>query len=448
MKDTIEKNKVITDKAQLCEIFHSGIKPKEDFKIGVEYEKLAVRKKTYKAVGYKEKNGIKDFLEKLAHRTNAEEIKEKNNLLGLKIEGSKITLEPGCQFELSLLPYKTIHECKAKIDSYNVLTEEMADESDFMWLGYGIQPVSTYEKIHLIPKQRYKLMDSYFKALGTNAEIMMRETAGLQINVDYCSEEDAMNKLRCATFLSPIVSAMFANSPIRGGKLSNYRSYRANAWLLVDENRCGLIDSRLFHKELNYSFQNYCNLLLAKPVIYTERTGKNSNATFKELLNKGLVDIDDWNTHMSLYFPDVRLKNVIEIRNCDCQNPELMYSFFALWKGILYNEDSMKEAFETIEEFNWITINILRKSLPHIGLNVNFLGINLFDIAKELVKISKKSLKKQSEEQNIPDESFYLEPIERVVSNKQTQADIIAKKWNYEWNKDLNKFIEHVKITV
>lgn len=445
MKETLEKNKIIKHKSQLCEIFYSGIKSPDKFKIGAEYEKLAVKKKNYKAVDYKE---IKEYLQTLKEKINAEDIAENKHLLGLQTENEKISLEPGAQVELSLAPYQTIHECKAKIDSYNMLTDEIADEMGFLWLGYGIQPFSTYENINLIPKMRYRLMDSYFKSIGTNAEIMMRETAGLQVNIDYSSEEDAINKLRCATFLSPIVSAMFANSPIRGGKLSNYRSCRTNAWLHVDENRCGLIDSRLFHRELEYSFENYCNLLLAKPVIYNQKTGKNSKSTFKELLNRGEVDMDDWFMHMSLYFPDVRLKDVIEIRNCDCQNTDLMYSFFALWKGLMYDEETLDEAFSTVEDFNWITINILRKSLPHIGLNVNFMGVNLFDIANRLVELAKKSLKKQAEEGGYRDESLYLIPLEKLVSHRQTQADIIARKWTYEWNKDPDKFIDYIRIRI
>jgi glutamate--cysteine ligase len=95
-------------------------------------------------------------------------------------------------------------------------------------------------------------MDNYFRSIKTTAQIMMRETAGIQLSIDYDSEEDAMQKLRTATFLSPIVSAMFANSPIRNGKLSNYRSYRTNSWLCVDEHRWCLIDSLLFIR--NWTF--------------------------------------------------------------------------------------------------------------------------------------------------------------------------------------------------
>ncbi len=446
MKETIEKNKKIVDRAQLCEIFYSGIKPKNDFKLGIEYEKLAIRSKSFKAVSYSESNGIRDLLKKFQKTYNCEEIKENNNLLGLKIGKSELSLEPGAQLEVSLCPYQTIHECKAKIDSYNQITNELAEEMGIFWLGYGIQPFSTYEKIELIPKTRYKLMDNYFRSIKTTAQIMMRETAGIQLSIDYDSEEDAMQKLRTATFLSPIVSAMFANSPIRNGKLSNYRSYRTNSWLCVDEHRCGLIDSRLFHKELDFSFEDYCNLLLKKPAVFIEKTGKNTNLSFDELIRKDLVNIDDWHTHLSLYFPDVRLRNVIEIRNCDCQQPKMIYAFMALWKGLLYSKEASEAAFETIEELNWISVNILRKITPHSGLNINFLGVNLFDVANELIQIAKLSLKQQSEEHGYPDESYYLEALEEYGEQKLTPADVIANKWQYKWNKDPAKLVEYIKI--
>ena len=125
-----------------------------------------------------------------------------------------------------------------------------------------------------------------------------------------------------------------------------------------------------------------------------------------------------------------------------------MYSFFALWKGLMYDEDTLDEAFSTVEAFNWITINILRKSLPHIGLNVNFMGVNLFDIANKLIELAKKSLKKQAEEGGYRDESIYLTPLEKLVSHRQTQADIIARKWTYEWNKDPDKFIDYIRIRI
>ena len=57
-----------------------------------------------------------------------------------------------------------------------------------------------------------------------------RETAGVQANFDYISEEDAILKLKAAIFMSPFITGFYANSPIRDNSLTNYKSFRALAW--------------------------------------------------------------------------------------------------------------------------------------------------------------------------------------------------------------------------
>ena len=47
---------------------------------------------------------------------------------------------------------------------------------------------------------------------GILSDVMMRETAGIQIGVDFKSEEDAMRKFRLANLMMPFSTAMFANS--------------------------------------------------------------------------------------------------------------------------------------------------------------------------------------------------------------------------------------------
>lgn len=74
---------------------------------------------------------------------------------------------------------------------------------------------------------------------GILADVMMRETAGIQCCIDFKSEEDAMRKFKLANKLSPFMTAMFANSPIRGGVDTGYKSFRALAWLNTDNDRCG-----------------------------------------------------------------------------------------------------------------------------------------------------------------------------------------------------------------
>ena len=66
-------------------------------------------------------------------------------------------------------------------------------------LGYGEQDnqlVITYKNIKLLPKRRYHIMANYL--WGILSDVMMRETAGIQANFDYKSEDDAIKKLSLA----------------------------------------------------------------------------------------------------------------------------------------------------------------------------------------------------------------------------------------------------------
>ena len=69
-----------------------------------------------------------------------------------------------------------------------------------------------------MPKQRYRIMRSYLSTRGTLALDMMYATATVQANFDFESEADMVAKLRMALGVTPIVSAIFANS----GKLASY----------------------------------------------------------------------------------------------------------------------------------------------------------------------------------------------------------------------------------
>lgn len=72
-------------------------------------------------------------------------------------------------------------------------------------MNTGYQVVSKISEIELLPKERYQHMFNYFKNKGRYAHNMMKGTAALHINLDYCNEEDFRKKIRTAYFLSPLV---------------------------------------------------------------------------------------------------------------------------------------------------------------------------------------------------------------------------------------------------
>jgi len=440
---------MIYDKSQLTELFKNGCKPRENFKIGLEFEKLAVDSKNHKAVPYHGKKGICDFLSRYKSFEQMDEVTSEDNLIGLKGKSHYISLEPGSQTEISTYPYKKISEIASKIQEYNKNTAFIGEEFGFNWIGYGIQPVSTFDSIKVIPKKRYEIMTDYLPGKGTKALVMMRETAGIQTSVDYESEEDAINKLKVSLAISPIITAMFANSPIRNGKETGYQSYRASSWLKTDNDRCGLISKKIF--EGNFSFDDYAQYLLDVPMFFIERSNaiiNTTHLTFKEFLNNGFdefkANIDDWDLHTSTVFPDVRLRNYIEIRNCDSQRSDLILALPALMKGIMYDKNALNQAWNLVKDFSWSELEEMRHSVPKLGLKTTVKDIKIADLAKELVHITESSLISNPETRS---EAIYLEKIKELVEQEKTPADIILKNWNKSWTKNIKKLIEYSKLS-
>ncbi len=447
----IEEN-ILSDEKQLTEIFYSGCKTPDVIaqkRVGVEFEKLPVCKNNFKAAAYPQ---IVMFLNSLKKHQQqwSNGLYEDNSLLGLVSDNGVITLEPGSQTELSLLPMDSLDNISKILKNYNKVSAQLAQELGVLWLGCGIQPVSTYRNINIIPKKRYEYMTKYLPAVAKKPLVMMRETAGIQASFDYSSEEDAMKKFAFALKLSPFISAAFSNSPIRNGRLTKYKSNRAASWLETDNDRCGLVSPKVFSNE--FSFEEYAQILLDVPMIFIERmingvktALKVENLTFRQFMKQGYEGFaaqkDDWETHLSLYFPDVRFKSYIEIRNHDNQREDLICSVPALWKGLLYNDSAMEAASDILKSFTYFDCEYIRHKTPRCGLEMKIKGYALKDIVKDIVDISYQSLKTYAN-----GEEKYLEPLKVYTDMGVTPADTVIEKYNNEWRGDLSKFVSYVAL--
>ncbi|MCR5260824.1 MAG: hypothetical protein K6C94_03195 [Candidatus Gastranaerophilales bacterium] len=412
---------IIAEKKDFTEIFYSGCKNEQT--VGLEYEKLAVYKNNFEAVKYE------DIVKILLEMENDDRtvVFENKYPMGMVLPQGHISLEPGSQFEISLNPVKNISEIEKMIEDYNGETAEIAEEFGIYWLGAGIQPVSVYENIKIIPKKRYAQMTNYLPKKARLPFVMMRETAGIQAGFDYESEEDAMSKLSTAIKLSPIVSAMFANSPVRNSRLNGSKSFRAYSWLNTDEDRCGLISEKILHND--FSFEDYRKVLFDIPMIFIEKNDKyipTGDMTFGEYYRKGFEGYfptkEDWNTHLSLFFPDVRLKSYLEIRNHDSQKTEMITAVPALWKALLYNKDAQNAVEDIFKGCEFKDFEELRYLTPEYALDVPFKRYPLYDLAKEILSIAMQSLlmMKTGEEQ-------FLLPLAEYVKNNKTPADEIIE---------------------
>ena len=65
-----------------------------------------------------------------------------------------------------------------------------------------------------------RIMRAYMAKTGTLGHDMMFRSCTIQTNIDFEDEADMVEKMRIGVALQPIATALFANSPFRGGKPS------------------------------------------------------------------------------------------------------------------------------------------------------------------------------------------------------------------------------------
>ena len=417
--------------------YRRGFKKVSDFKIGLEYERLSLNSIDNSPADY---NDLVKIIEHFSSIKGWGILKEEGEVIGALSSSSSISLEPGGQFEISLEPKEKISEIEEEIKDFSNLLNSISKSYNIFFLPYGINPKTPYQKIKIIPKKRYELMNKYFKSCGgAFAPVMMRETAGVQVNLDYKNESDGMKKMRASILISPILSGFYSNSVIRNNKKTNYKGFRALSWIYCDKKRCGFFYKNLIEKNEG-SFIDYIHSILNVPMIFIEREDKKieigGEINFKTFMEKGFKgmypDINDYILHSSLTFPDVRLKNCIEIRNHDSQDIPLTLSIPAFYKGILYNEKSLDEIFNILD-INYEELNELLCLSSKNGIDFDFKGQRASKILKTLFELSYNNLEN--------DEKKYLMPALELLEKGECPSDIIIEN-NIQNADELISFIK------
>jgi glutamate--cysteine ligase len=412
--------------------FFEAIKPRDQWRIGAEAEKFGVIGATGAALPYEGERGITGVFAGLQGRgwKPVAEV-EGGPILALTRNGASVTLEPGAQLELSGAPLEDVHAIAKETSAHLAELHSVSDPLGIAWLGVGFHPFARQEDLPWVPKLRYAIMREYLPTRGSRPLDMMRRTATVQANFDYGSEEDAMRKMRVALRLSPIVTAMFANSPFYEGKLTGERSERAKVWLSVDPDRQGLLPSLW---KADGSFADYVEWALDVPMFLIKRDGKvvaNTGQTFRAFWTDGFqgekADIHDWELHLNTLFPEVRLKHTIEVRGNDSQSARLAAAIPALFTGILYDDKALGEAESLTRGFTFEEISALRPEVGKVGLHARLRGRPIAEIAQKLVEIAKGGLARRGRlSPEGHDETVHLAQLGPLVERAECPADLLV----------------------
>ncbi|WP_095588373.1 glutamate--cysteine ligase [Actibacterium ureilyticum] len=439
----------IEDIAQLAAYLESGCKPKADWRIGTEHEKFGYCKDTLKPLPYDGPRSIRAVLEGLRDGHGWAPILEGGHLIGLEKDGANVSLEPGGALELSGAPLETIHETCDEVNAHLRDVKDIADKIGVGFIGLGAAPIWSHEQMPLMPKGRYKLMDAYMEKVGTMGTSMMRRTCTVQVNLDFGSEADMVQKLRVALALQPVATALFANSPFFEGKVNNHKSWRSYIWRHLDADRTGMLP---FVFEDGFGFEAWVDYALDVPMYFVYRDGKYIDAlgqSFRDFLKGELPAlpgetplISDWADHLTTIFPEARLKKFIEMRGADGGPWRRLCALPAFWVGLTYDQTALDAAWDLVKDWDSETREGLRVAASVDGLQARVGDVSMHEVARQAVAISQAGLKARARPGAgglIPDETHFLNALQESVDSGKVPADELLEHYNGDWDGDLTR---------
>ncbi|MBG1233430.1 glutamate--cysteine ligase [Aestuariivirga litoralis] len=431
----------ISSKAQMIAYFEQGVKPRADWRMGTEHEKFPFLKDTLRPVPYAGKSSIKGLLEGLRDRYGWQGVYEGENIIALSKPNSlaNISLEPGGQFELSGAPLNTVNDTCGEVTEHLAEVKVIGDELGIGFLGLGASPVWTRAETPVMPKGRYGIMSAYMDKVGTLGRDMMFRTCTVQVNLDFGSEADMVQKLRVSLALQPLGTALFANSPFLEGKPNGYLSFRSHVWEDTDNARAGMLP---FVFEQGFGFEQYVDYALDVPMYFVMRDGKFVNCagqSFRAFLNGRLPQLPgelptmrDWGDHLTTVFPEVRLKKYLEMRGSDVGKGGMLCALPALWGGLFYDQNALDAAWDLVKGATAEQRQKLRHDVPKLGLKAEFMGRSLQDIAKEVLGLARAGLKARG----FGEEPF-LDVLDEIAQSGKTHADRLLDLYHSAWKGDI-----------
>jgi glutamate--cysteine ligase len=435
--------------SQLAEYMADGCKPKADWRIGTEHEKFGYLRDTHLPLPYDGPRSIRAMLEGMQARFGWEPVLEAGNIIGLVKDGANVSLEPGGQLELSGAPLETIHQTCDEVNVHLAQVKEIADTLDIGFIGLGAAPEWSNDQMPQMPKGRYKLMTDYMGRVGTHGTQMMYRTCTVQVNLDFSSESDMVKKMRVALALQPVATALFANSPFFDGKLNGHKSWRSRVWRGLDNARTGMLP---FVFEKGFGFEAWAEYALDVPMYFVYRDGKYIDAlgqSFRDFLKGELPalpgetpTLSDWADHLTTLFPEARIKKFIEMRGADGGPWRRLCALPAFWVGLTYDQAALDAAYDMVKDWDAETREGLRVAASEGGLQAEFGGIKMHDLAREAVAIAHGGLKARARPGAgglVPDETHFLNALSESIDTGQTPADELLARYHGAWKGDLRR---------
>lgn len=420
----------------------SGCKPQSEWRLGTEHEKFGYTLDDLRPLPYEGERGIRAILTGLAERFDWRPVTEAGQPIALSDDtGASITLEPGGQLELSGALLDSIHQTCTEVNTHLRQVRAVCAPMGVAFLGMGFQPKWRREDMQWMPKARYRIMRRYMQKVGTLGLDMMSRTCTVQVNLDFESEADMVDKFRVSLALQPIATALFANSPFTDGRPNGYLSYRSHVWEDTDPDRTGMLP---FVFDEGMGFERYTDYMLDVPMYFVYRNGEYIDAagqSFRDFLAGRLPalpgekpTLKDWEDHLTTAFPEVRLKRYLEMRGADGGPWARLCALPALWAGLLYHRPSLEAAWAIAQDWTMEQRLRLRREVPKTGLRACVGGRTVRELALEILDLARAGLAARNRLNAAGDnETGFLAPLQEVAETGVTPAERKLKRFHGDW---------------
>jgi glutamate--cysteine ligase len=295
-------------------------------------------------------------------------------------------------------------------------------------------------------------MMNHMPKVGNLGLDMMLRTCTIQVNLDYSSEADMVQKFRVGLALQPLATALFANSPFTEGKPNGYLSYRSHIWSDTDRHRTGMLP---FVFEDGFGYERWAEYMLDVPMYFVFRDGKYIDAaglSFRDFMDGKLSVLpgerptaSDWWDHLSTAFPEVRLKSFLEMRGADGGPWSRICALPAFWVGLLYDQGSLDAAWDLVKDWTMEERERLRNDAPGLALDAPIPGGGTMqDLGREVLAIAHKGLAARGKLNASGDnETGYLETLDEIVASGKVPAQRLLDAYYGEWNEDVSQVYRH-----
>lgn len=425
-------------KDKIISYIKKGEKSKDEYRTGLEMEHFTIDKESLLSYDYFGDKGVYDTLERLTKIGFEVESEEEGYILGLRRDDVAINLEPAGQFELAIDAKKNIKELD---ESYKKIMKDIIpiyEDKDQYLLTLGYHPKTKVRDLNIIPKDRYRYMQEYFLKYGGKSPInMMRGSASVQTAIDFSDEEDFKKKFFVANALSSFMYTLYDNSYIFEGKPYEYRNLRQQIWEFCDPQRTGVYEFA-FDDDLSYG--KYAEKILNTDIIFINKDGEDiykGNTKFSEIIEEDFSDEMIFHA-LSIVFPDVRAKRYIEIRMPDAVPYPYNLSFGALIKGLFYNDKNLDKLREDFSNMTYEKCEKLKKDTKYEGFFAEYEGKKVHEWLSYLIDLSSKGLSYEERE--------YLDPIKKLVLEKETLRDKFKALYDEDPKKAVEKFSVNSRI--